>query len=412
MKTTMTSALLALSISGFAGAAPSVPNPADQQVQTATGAARRISLDAGVRPNGHPQGPAECKPAPAADRNTLQVAILLDTSNSMDGLINQARTQLWRIVNEMAKAKRDGNPVTLQIAVYEYGNTQLRDGMTIRQVLPFTSDLDTVSKELFALTTSGGDEYCGAVIERSLAELKWGSVDNPKIIYVCGNEPFTQGPVDFRRVCPSALKRDVIVNTIHCGSQNDGVNGQWASGAALGGGVFSNITGDDRYVEIPTPYDRPLAELNVKLNSTYIAYGSGGGVGMSKQNAADSSNFASSVQGGYSRVEAKASRLYRNAEWDLVDAADAKDFDVAKVDKSTLPPELASKSNDELNALIAGRRAEREKVREEIRKLILERENYRVAELKKQASGTPGALLEDALLKSLREQCAKKGVSW
>ena len=28
-------------------------------------------------------------------KNTIKVALLLDTSNSMDGLINQAKTQLW-----------------------------------------------------------------------------------------------------------------------------------------------------------------------------------------------------------------------------------------------------------------------------------------------------------------------------
>ncbi len=34
----------------------------------------------------------------------IQLAILLDTSNSMDGLIAQAKTQLWQIVNELATA--------------------------------------------------------------------------------------------------------------------------------------------------------------------------------------------------------------------------------------------------------------------------------------------------------------------
>jgi hypothetical protein len=32
----------------------------------------------------------------------VQIALLLDTSNSMDGLIDQAKSQLWKIVNEMA----------------------------------------------------------------------------------------------------------------------------------------------------------------------------------------------------------------------------------------------------------------------------------------------------------------------
>jgi len=38
-----------------------------------------------------------------ARRPVVQIALLLDTSNSMDGLIHQAQTQLWKIVNEMAR---------------------------------------------------------------------------------------------------------------------------------------------------------------------------------------------------------------------------------------------------------------------------------------------------------------------
>ncbi len=49
-----------------------------------------------------------------ADAPRVQVALLLDTSNSMDGLINQAKSQLWRIVNEFAKARKDGKPVSLK----------------------------------------------------------------------------------------------------------------------------------------------------------------------------------------------------------------------------------------------------------------------------------------------------------
>jgi hypothetical protein len=45
--------------------------------------------------------------------NSVQLAILLDTSNSMDGLIEQAKTQLWKIVNEMARSKRDGKNIKI-----------------------------------------------------------------------------------------------------------------------------------------------------------------------------------------------------------------------------------------------------------------------------------------------------------
>jgi len=62
-------------------------------------------------------------------KQTIQVALLLDTSNSMDGLINQAKAQLWEIVNQLSYAKcRTVNP-NLEIALYEYGN----DGLSSRE---------------------------------------------------------------------------------------------------------------------------------------------------------------------------------------------------------------------------------------------------------------------------------------
>ena len=60
-------------------------------------------------------------PRPAA----VQIAILLDTSNSMDGLIAQAKTQLWNVVNEFVRARKDGRPPAIQVALFEYGKQSL-----------------------------------------------------------------------------------------------------------------------------------------------------------------------------------------------------------------------------------------------------------------------------------------------
>jgi hypothetical protein len=53
----------------------------------------------------------------------IQVAILLDVSSSMNGLIEQAKAQLWNMVSVMGKAQCDGAPPQLEIALYEYGRT-------------------------------------------------------------------------------------------------------------------------------------------------------------------------------------------------------------------------------------------------------------------------------------------------
>ena len=40
-----------------------------------------------------------------ANEHVVELAICLDTSGSMDGLINSARQKLWTIVNDLAKAE-------------------------------------------------------------------------------------------------------------------------------------------------------------------------------------------------------------------------------------------------------------------------------------------------------------------
>src|SRR5262249_25073616 len=158
-------------------------------------------------------------PLAAGQAPKVQLALLLDTSNSMDGLIDQARSQLWAVVNELAAARRAGEPVVLEVALYEYGNNRIpASAGYVRRLLPFTTDLARVSEELFALTTLGGEEYCGLVIQSALDQLRWSPAPGDlKAIFIAGNEPFTQGPVDFRPVVVRARARGITVNTIHCG---------------------------------------------------------------------------------------------------------------------------------------------------------------------------------------------------
>ena len=131
-----------------------------------------------------------------ADKALVQLAVLLDVSNSMDGLINQARGYIWKIVNELSASEKNGNSPMIEVALYEYGNGGLdREKGYLRQVTPFTMDLDKVSRELFNLKTNGGEEYCGWVIKEAVNGLKWSRKDDVyKAIFIAGNESFAQGP--------------------------------------------------------------------------------------------------------------------------------------------------------------------------------------------------------------------------
>ena len=123
------------------------------------------------------------------NNNSIQLALLLDTSNSMDVLIDQAKSQLWKIVNELAISKKSGKPIDLYVALYEYGKdaSPQQEGH-LRNIVPFTVDLDKISDELFKLKTNGGSEFCGKVILDAVNNLQWKkSNDELKIIFIAGN---------------------------------------------------------------------------------------------------------------------------------------------------------------------------------------------------------------------------------
>ena len=132
-----------------------------------------------------------------------------------------------------------------------------------------TDDLDKVSEVLFGLTICGGDEYCGATIGEAIKRLDWSQAANSyKAIFIAGNEPFTQGPVDYKQTCRQAIQSGIVVNTIHCGDRTAGIQGEWEAGARLAEGSFLNINHDKRIIRIDCPQDKVLIELSSKLNDT------------------------------------------------------------------------------------------------------------------------------------------------
>lgn len=335
--------------------------------------------------------------------NLIQLAILLDTSNSMDGLIDQAKSQLWKIVNELALAKKNGESPDLEVSLYEYGKSSLDQGEGyLRMILPLTKDLDGVSEELFKLTTNGGDEYCGTVIKASVEGLKWSKHNDVlKVIYIAGNEPFTQGKVDYRISCKNAISKGIIVNTIFCGNHQEGINTNWKDGADLADGKYMSINQDQQIVQIDAPQDDEIIKLSTELNKTYIGYGLEGEKKKERQAAQDVNAMGMSAGSMVQRSVAKSSKQYNNASWDLVDAVSEEEVDLDELEDDQLPQELKGKSKEEISKYIDEMKDKRIQIQKNITKLNQDRNKY-IAEKKKENAGEQ--TLDEAIINSIREQ--------
>lgn len=351
---------------------------------------------------------------PSDDRSKVQIALLLDTSNSMDGLIDQARTQLWKVVNTFIDAERDGVAPYVEVALYEYGNNDQPVGNNyIRMVHPMSRDLDEVNKRMFQLKTNGGDEYCGAVIQRALSDLNWDK--NPKTykaIFIAGNEPFTQGPVNAQQACRESLAKGVIINTIHCGSREQGISGQWHDGAAIAGGKYMVINQDREVCHIQAPQDKKISELGIQLNNTYMGYGHRRDEAMKTQTANDAVALEEKDSGAHvQRAITKSSNLYSNADWDLVDACRDKNLDVTKLKDDQLPDEFRGISREELKKRVDEAAKKREAIQAEIAQLNEARRKYVEAELKKKAEAGEKTL-DQVMVEAAREQASSLGYAF
>lgn len=339
---------------------------------------------------------------------TVQIGILLDTSNSMDGLIDQAKDQLWKIVNEVAKANKHNKEVRIQVGLFEYGKSSLPGYEGYLQMLsPLTDDLDTVSEELFSLRTNGGQEYAGKVILESVNRFVWSShKDDLKLLIIAGNESFAQGRVPYREAIQKARHNEIIVNTIYCGGMERGRELYWGDGAKLGGGKYFNIDQNDRRVYIETPYDDQIIVLGKKLNTTYMSYGTkvyreAKMANIGKQDT----NSMSYSKGSYvERNLVKAKKQYTSVKSDMVDAYMESEAILDKIEADKLPDELQGKSKAEMKKILEEKKQKRAVLQKEIKVLESKRAKFLAEKSSKESDN-----LGSAIIQSIRKQAKEHG---
>jgi hypothetical protein len=341
------------------------------------------------------------------EQGVIKLALLLDTSGSMGGLIEQAKSQLWKIVNQLSLARKNGQPAKLEIALYHYGNSSLiAKEDYVKMLVPLTQEMDLISEELFNLTTNGGEEYCGSVIQTSLKELEWENNQGFNVIFIAGNESFNQGEVKYNKACEKARDQQVLVNTVFCGPKGRGMNLYWKEGAELTEGNYMYIEMENTTTYVHTPYDDSIAKMNTDLNGTYMSYGSKGFLSLSNQSTQDLNSMSYGAANNTERIISKSSGNYYNKSWDLVDAAKEDKFEISKIDKSTLTDVYKDLSEEELNSAISANSLKRDSINTLIRDFSVKRESY-INELN--GGNEDKTSLDYVMLQTVREQAERKG---
>jgi hypothetical protein len=357
-------------------------------------------------------GPGPDEPPRDNVEDTVQIALLLDTSSSMDGLINQARAHLWTMVDQIGQMTREVNGLTrgvkIELALYQYGNDTLSASSGyIQRVLPFTTDLDTVAEKLHALFTNGGSEFAGQVIETAVNQLAWSpNPDSLKFVFLAGNEEFDQGPISAERAMSAAAQKGINVQLIFAGSNDP----TWERAARLAKSDLMTIDQNHVVQHVAAPQDDEIVKLGAELNATYMAYGADGAASSERQSKADFSSAKMGKKAAVERAQLKAKKDYRNDTWDVVDAVakDGKFLD--KAPDARLPAELRGKSLAEKQQIVTAKTAKRAELKAKLAKLEADRNAYVAAEQKKNAAKASKVnSLDSELMKSTRKAASAKG---
>ncbi len=350
-----------------------------------------------------------CKSQAAAAR-TVEIAICLDTSGSMNGLIDSARAKIWDIVSDLARAAPTPK---LRVALLTYGNdgyTQESGWTSVDSNL--TDDLDTVSMKLFALHTNGGTEFVGRAVDRATRDLAWsGGEASLRVIIIAGNEGADQDQqVKYQDACKRAIEKGILVNSIYCGNAGDNLVAAWQEVARLADGRSACIDQNNGTVVVETPFDQELVALSASLNTTYLPYGAKGewSAGNQTQQDGNASSLGAAVSA--QRCVTKGGSAYTNAQWDLVDACKAADFKLEAIEAKDLPEAMRTMTIEQRRALVAQRAGERQAIQAKIKEADAKRAKFVADAIA--ARGGDATSFDRVIRDAVRAQASARGFTF
>ena len=341
----------------------------------------------------------------------MEVCFVLDTTGSMSGLIEGAKQKIWSIANEMVSAKPAPE---LRLGLVAYRD---RGDEYVVKSFDLTNDIDAVYANLRGFSAAGGGdtpESVNEALNEAVTKMSW-STDRSvlKIIFLVGDAPphmdYPNAP-KYPEVCKAAMKKDLIINTVQCGGIAE-TTPIWTEIAKLSEGSYAAIAQSGGMVAIATPMDKELAELNRKVGTTLVAYGSvrERSFLLAKQLASESAAPAA-VADRLSYNE--KTRVTVQGGGELLDTLANGKLKLAEVKKEQLPAEWQKLNDSELKAEVDKNQRERTELQTQIAKLNQDRENYLVVERKKLTASGKVDSFDEQVANAIRAQAARKGIAY
>lgn len=349
-------------------------------------------------------------PALATNKPKIEVCFVLDTTGSMSGLIEGAKQKIWFIANQMIAAKP-----TPEIRIGLVGYRDRGDDYVTRHY-DLTSDIDAVYANLQKFSAGGGGDTPESVNEAlnlAATKMSWSSDKQVlKIVFLVGDAPPHMdyaNDVKYPDICQAAVKRDLIVNTVQCGSIAE-TGPIWQEIAKLGEGNYAAIPQSGGMAVIAAPMDTEISKLNRKLGETMIAYGDSSTRRAVAAKQALSEAAPASVAADRLSYNAKSGVIVQGGG-DLLDELAAGRVKLDTLKKDSLPEDLRKLSDADLNKAIGKRQEERGELQKQLTKLSKDRDEYIAAERRKAAAGKADSF-DEKVAGWVQSQAARKGIQY
>src|SRR5262245_24162314 len=166
--------------------------------------------------------PPAPKPAPVvqAPKPRVDLVFALDTTGSMSGLIEGAKTKIWSIASFVARAQPTPELRVGLVAYRDVGDAY------VTRVFDLDEDLDRVYKRLLSFRADGGGdgpEHVARALHESVYKMSWApkTNDSVRLIYLVGDAPphydYEDG-YDLARAARAAANKGIQVHAIRCGN--------------------------------------------------------------------------------------------------------------------------------------------------------------------------------------------------
>ena len=149
----------------------------------------------------------------------------------------------------------------------------------VTQVHDLSDDIDDIYAKLMKFQAQGGGdtpESVNQALHEAVTKIKWNKSKKVlKLVFLVGDAPphmDYQDDVKYPEICKMAAKKNLILNTVQCGSMAS-TTPVWKEIAKLAEGDYVAIAQSGGVAVISTPVDAEIAKLNRELGVTVVAYG-------------------------------------------------------------------------------------------------------------------------------------------